>query len=204
VTSIDKYKARLVACGFTQIFGVDYYNTFSPVTKLASFCSILALAVQFDWDIKSFDFNGAYLNGKLDEDEEIYMQAPPGYEGQGEHSVKRLKKSLYGLKQAGQKWYDALSCALVDLGFCTSQADPGVFYMRYREHILILIVHVNDCIFTGSSPELLEQFKAQFHACYALTDLGPVSWLLGIKITRDHSTCSISLSQSSYIDNILA
>ena len=56
----------------------------------------------------------------------------------------------------------------------------------------------------GSSPELLEQFKAQFHACYTLTDLGPVSWLLGIKITWDCSTRSISLSQSSYIDNILA
>ena len=79
---------------------MDYYNTFSPVTKLASFCSILALAAWLDWDIKSFDFNGAYLNGELDEDEEIYMQAPPRYEDQGEHSVKRLKKSLYGLKQA--------------------------------------------------------------------------------------------------------
>src|SRR6267142_2109264 len=201
---IKQYKAQLVAHSFTQIFGVDYYNTFSPVAKLASFRSVLALAARFDWDIKSFDFNSAYLNGKLDEDKEIYMQALPGYEGQGEHSIKRLKKSLYGLKQAGRKWYDALSCALVDLGFCTSQADPGVFYTWYGEHILILIVHVDDCIFTGSSPELLEQFKAQFHARYALTDLGPVSWLLGIKITWDRSTHSISLSQSSYIDNILA
>src|SRR6266850_1307470 len=172
--------------------------------KLASFHSILALAAWFDWDIKSFDFNGAYLNGELDEDKEIYMQAPSEYEGQGEHSIKRLKKLLYGLKQARQKWYDALLRALVDLGFRTSQADPGVFYTWYREHILILIIHIDDCIFMGSSPELLEQFKAQFHACYTLTDLGPVSWLLGIKITWDCSTRSISLSQSSYIDNILA
>src|SRR6266850_2420191 len=147
--SVDKYKARLVARGFTQIFGVDYYNTFSPIAKLASFRSVLALAAWFDWDIKSFDFNGAYLNGELDEDEEIYMQAPSEYEGQGEHSIKRLKKLLYGLKQARQKWYDALSCALVDLGFHTSQADPGVFYMQYGEHILILIIHIDNCIFTG-------------------------------------------------------
>jgi len=87
-----------MACGFTQIFGVNYYNTFLPVAKLASFHSVLALAARFDWDIKSFDFNSAYLNSKLDEDEEIYMQAPPRYEGQGEHSIKRLKKSLYGVK----------------------------------------------------------------------------------------------------------
>ena len=202
--SVNKYKARLVARGFTQIFGVDYYNTFSPVAKLASFRSVLALAARFDWEIKSFDFNGAYLNGELDEDEEIYMQAPPGYEGQGEHQVKRLKKSLYGLKQAGRKWYDALSRALADLGFRTSQADPGVFYMRYKGHILILVVHVDDCIFTGSSSCLLEEYKAQFHARYTLTDLGPVNWLLGIKITQDRSTRSISLSQSTYIDSILA
>jgi len=118
-----------VARGFTQIFSVDYYNMFSPVVKLASFRTVLALAARFDWEIKLFDFNGAYLNGELDEDEEIYMQAPPGYENQGEHFVKRLKKSLYGLKQAGQKWYDALSRVLTNLGFHTSQVDPRLFYM---------------------------------------------------------------------------
>jgi hypothetical protein len=85
---------------FTQIFGINYYNTFSLVAKLASFQTVLALAVRFDWEIKSFDFDGAYLNSELDEDKEIYMQAPPRYESQGEHKVKRLRKSLYGFKQA--------------------------------------------------------------------------------------------------------
>jgi hypothetical protein len=118
-----------VAHGFTQIFGMDYYETFSPVAKLASFRTILALAACFDWDINSFDFNGAYLNGELDEDEEIYMQAPPGYEGQGEDIILRLQKLLYGLKQARCKWYDALLHALTDLGFHMNQADPGVFFV---------------------------------------------------------------------------
>jgi len=69
--SIDKYKARLVAQGFTQRHGVDYFMTFSPVAKLASFRTILAIAVCYNWDIESFDFNGAYLNGELDNNEEI-------------------------------------------------------------------------------------------------------------------------------------
>jgi hypothetical protein len=99
-SSVDKYKARLVACGFTQVYGEDYYNTFSPVAKLSSFRTILALAARFNWEIDSFNFNGAYLNSKLDADEEIYMQEPPGYEGQGVDSVKRLRKLLYRLKQA--------------------------------------------------------------------------------------------------------
>jgi hypothetical protein len=128
--SIEKYKARVVTHGFTQVFGQDYYDTFSLVAKLASFRAVLMLAAHNDWEIKTFDFNGAYLNSELKEDEEIYMQLPPGYEGQGEEDiVLQLRKSLYGLKQVGQKWYDALARALADLGFCTTQADPGVFYL---------------------------------------------------------------------------
>ena len=61
----------------------------------------MALTMQFDWDIKCFDFNAAYLNGKLEDSEEIYMEQPPGYEEGGRAFVKCLKKALYRLKQAG-------------------------------------------------------------------------------------------------------
>jgi len=121
--TIDKYKAQLVARGFTQQYGVDYYDTYSPVAKLVSFRIILALAARYDWDVESFDFNGAYLNGELEQDEEIYMQPLPGYEIAGEGRVLRLVKSLYGLKQAGRRWYETLVRALADLGFRVSQVD---------------------------------------------------------------------------------
>jgi len=201
--SIDKYKAQLVAWGFMQRHGVDYFMTFSPVAKLASFCTILAIAACYNWDIKSFNFNGAYLNGELDNNEEIYMQSPPGYQ-EDAGTIKRLRKSLYGLKQAGRKWYDTLSRALANLGFCVSEADPGVFVAHVGEDTLILAVHVDDCIFTGTSQKLITQYKEKINSCYALTDLGPVHWLLGIKVIRDRAACTISLSQVSYIDAILA
>ena len=200
--TIDKYKARLVARGFTQIYGVNYFDTYSPVAKLSSFRAILAIAARNDWEIESFDFDGAYLNSELNADEVIYMQTPPGV-SPGETSVKRLKKSLYGLKQAGRRWYDTLTRALAGLGFRTSQADPGVFYARVDNHILILPVHVDDCMLTGSSAKLIAEYKNKLNQCYALTDLGPVHWLLGIKITRNRSARTISLSQRSYIDSIL-
>ena len=98
--SIDKYKAHLVAQGFTQIYGTDYFETYSLVAKLTSFRTILALAAREGWDIDCFDFNGAYLNGELNEDEDIYMKNLPGYDDE-DNTVKHLKKSLYGLKQAG-------------------------------------------------------------------------------------------------------
>jgi Reverse transcriptase (RNA-dependent DNA polymerase) len=62
--TIDKYKACLVVCGFTQIYSVDYFDTFSPVAKLASIRTILVIAAHYDWDIDTFDFNSAYLNGE--------------------------------------------------------------------------------------------------------------------------------------------
>ena len=122
--SIDKYKAWLIAQSFTQVYWIDYFVTFSPVTKLSSFWLILAVTVLLDWDIESFDFNGTYPNGELQVNKEIYMFSLPGYNSNGS-MMKCLHKSLYGLKQAGQKWYNALWHTLANLGFSVSQADPG-------------------------------------------------------------------------------
>jgi hypothetical protein len=200
--TIDKYKARLVAQGFTQIHGTDYFETYSPVAKLASFRTILALAARQDWDIDTFDFNGAYLNGELSKDEDIYMKNPPGYDN-NDGTVKHLKKSLYGLKQAGRKWYDTLKRTLADLGFCVSNADPGVFHARVEDHPIIIAVHVDDCTITSSSAELLQDYKRKINARHSITDLGPIHWLLGIKVTRDRKARTISLSQESFIATII-
>ena len=201
--SIEKYKARLVARGFTQILGLDYTKTYAPVACMVSFRTILTLAAQQDWEVDAFNFNSAYLNGKLGENEEIYMEELPGYETPREDSVVCLQKAIYRLKQAGRKWYDALSRILTDIGFSVSGVDLGVFVAREGRHILILAAHVNDCVITGSSPELIKDFKIKLNDCYALTDLGPVQWLLGIKVTRNREACTISLSQEGYIALIL-
>ena len=124
---------------------------------MTSFRTILAIAARQDWDVESLDFNGAYSNGELDANEDIYMQAPPGYDNDP-RTVKRLRKSLYGLEQASRRWYDTLVRALKSLGFSTSVADPRVFIAHVGDEILILAVHVDDCILTGSSSELNADF----------------------------------------------
>jgi hypothetical protein len=200
--SVDKYKAHLVAQGFTQIYSTDYFETYSPVAKLASLWTILTLAVQEDWDINCFDFDGAYLNGKLGEDEDIYMKNPPGYNEDNE-TVKHIKKSFYRLKQAGQKWYNTLKHTLADLGFQVSNVDPGVFPTRNGDHLTIITVHVDDCTITSSSAELVQDYKWKINKCHSITDLGLIHWLLGIKVTQDRQAHTISLSQESYINTII-
>ena len=130
------------------------------------------------------------------------MKNPPGYD-EDDDTVKHLKKSLYGLKQAGRKWYDTLKRTLADLGFTVSDADPGVFHARIDDHPIIIAVHVDDCAITSSSGELMQDYKQKINARHSITDLGPIHWLLGIKVTRDREARTISLSQESYIDTII-
>jgi Reverse transcriptase (RNA-dependent DNA polymerase) len=179
--SIEKYKACLVVRGFMQICGMDYYDTYSPIVKLGSICTILVFVACYDWDAETFDFIGVYLNRELEADKDIYIQAPPGYKEQ-EGQVKHLKKSLYGLKQARCRWYDTLALALTKISFCVSKADPGIFYLHLEYDVLILAVHVDDCVLTGSLPMLITKYKQKINSQYSLTDLGPIHWLLGIKI----------------------
>ena len=107
---IDKYKARLVAKGYSQVYGVDYYDTYAPVAHLASLCTILAITTRNNWDIDIFNFQSAFLNGKLDADEVIYMQLPQGFKHDTKFkcAVVLLCVALYGSKQGALKWYKEL------------------------------------------------------------------------------------------------
>jgi len=131
------------------------------------------------------------------------MQELPGYETGKVDTVKQLLKVLYGLKQARCKWYDVLHMAITDLGFWVTGADPEVFIACIKKHMLVLAVHINNCVMTGSSPKLITVYKGKLHKRYALTDLGPVSWLLSIQVTHDHKTWAISLLQEAYIKTII-
>ena len=126
---IDKYKARVVAKGFTQIYGINYYETYAPVVKLASFCLVLAISARNRWVVDTFEFDAAYLNSELGEDEVIFMEQPVGFETKDWKAyVWRLLKTLYGLKQGAKNWHDTLYQALVELGFKRTEADHGVFH----------------------------------------------------------------------------
>ncbi|THH18467.1 hypothetical protein EUX98_g8949, partial [Antrodiella citrinella] len=200
---IDKYKARLVARGFTQVHGVDYFETFAPVAKLSSFRLLLAIAARNNWDIKSFDFSSAYLNSPLDED--VYMEQPRGFESADRQKyVLKLAKALYGLKQGGRKWYETLCATLADLGFRRAESDFGVFFKVCGDDLIVMAVHVDDCALTGSSTRLLDEHLERIKQRYRLTSNDALDWLLGIKVVRDRQASTLALSQHAYIDSIIS
>ncbi|TFY50793.1 hypothetical protein EVG20_g11324 [Dentipellis fragilis] len=203
--NVVRHKARLVAQGFSQVPGVDYFDTYAPVAKLPSMRTVLALATQQDLELHQIDIKGAYLNGELTADEVIYMKHPPGYTpADAEGRVLRLRKTLYGLKQSGRRWYQKLTWIFVDrLGLVRCQVDQAVFYRRDESSTLIVAVHVDDCTIAATSKELVESFKAKVREFVEVTDLGELHWLLGIEVKRDRDARTIHLSQHSYIDSII-
>ena len=110
--SIERYKARLVARGFSQQYGLDYEETFSPVAKITTIRVLLALAACKSWSLWQMDVKNAFLHGELDKD--IYIEQPRGFESKIHLDyVCKLKKALYGLKQAPRAWYGKIGEFLV-------------------------------------------------------------------------------------------
>ncbi|CAI7870297.1 unnamed protein product [Closterium sp. NIES-54] len=124
--SLSVFKARYVARGFSQGQGVDFYQTFSPTPKMTTLRVLLYVAAQRDYELHSFDFSTAFLQGSLHE--EIWLRPPPGFTGLFPAGTQwSLRRPVYGLRQAPREWHDTMRTTLAALGFAPSSADPSHF-----------------------------------------------------------------------------
>ena len=202
--SDGRYRARLVARGFTQIPGVDFDETFSPVARFESLRLLLALAALEDWHIHQMDVKSAFLNGVLEE--EIYMEQPTGFIVPGQETrVCRLKKALYGLKQASRAWNLQFHGVLTGLGFTRTFADAGVYVCQQHggDGPLVIILYVDDITMLGTSLEKISRTKNALSSRYEMTDLGEIEAYLGVRIVRDRKTRLLEIDQSGYITDVL-
>lgn len=154
--SLARYKARWVVRGFTQQFGVDYGDTFSPVIKLATIRVVLSNATCSSWPIHQLDVKNAFLHGNLTET--IYAQQPSGFiDPSKAHLVCRLNKSLYGLKQDPRTWFLRFTSYLRKLGFVASKADSSLFVHKSGPNIAYLLLYVDDIILTSNTTSFLQK-----------------------------------------------
>lgn len=192
-----KYKARLVAQGFTQKYGVDYDEVFAPVTRSSTFRTLLAVASFQGLLVRQYDVKSAFLNGTLNE--EIYMKSPPGKEKTTK--VLRLHKSLYGLKQAARVWNQTLHKAMTDEHFIQSKFDECLYIYKNKSDVCYAIVHVDDFIFSSNSISVIESKTNALNKSFELKCLGDVQNYLSIEVSKDKNGI-YSISQTSYIENV--
>lgn len=199
---IIKYKARLVARGFTQREGIDFnrYETFAPVAQLASVRTVLALAAEYDMDLHQIDFTTAFLHGRLTEP--ILMAPPPGMrlpEGQ----ALLLRAGLYGLRQSAYVWNQTLIAALTRLGLVQCKSDPCLFTQRSGTSVLHLAVWVDDCVIATNDASMREKLVRALKSEFRISECEELHWILGMRVTRDRSKRILRLDQSQYTRSIL-
>jgi hypothetical protein len=211
---VVRFKARLVARGFTQQHGVDYEQTYSPVLKYKTLRIILTLVVRYGWRLEIMDVQTAYLHAELKEI--VYMQQPEGFE---QHDTQRanggntirplvclLKKALYGLKQAGREWNIHLDEFVRSLGFKRCVSDTCLYVKTSRTgRPFLLSVYVDDIpsAYAIEDEKEWEEIKAAFFRRFKIAFQADADWVLNMRITRDNTGHRLVLDQQAYIEQIL-
>ncbi|XP_074266995.1 uncharacterized protein LOC141590293 [Silene latifolia] len=197
--TVERYKARLVAQGFTQVEGIDFHETYAPVVKMTSVRCLLAVAVIKGWFIEQLDVNNAFLYGDLEE--EVYMRVPQGFERKGENKVCKLMKSIYGLKQASRNWFAKLTVSMKKYGFVQSLANYSLFTLNRDGIFIAVLVYVDDMIVVSNDRKECAKFKYFLDEKFGIKDLGKLKYFLGIEV--EHGKEGLFLNQRKYAVSIV-
>lgn len=198
-----RYRARLVAKGFTQKFGIDFHETFSPVVRHSTLRMLIALSVNLELEITHLDVTTAFLNGKLHE--QVFMRQPEGFIVPGqENKVLKLHKAVYGLKQSSRVWYQRVEVVLSNLGYQKSKYEPCLFKKRNQKGgLTIIALYVDDFFIFSDDKEETKILKDKLSSEFRIKDLGQAKQCLGTRISIEKDSHIITLDQEQYINSLL-
>ncbi|MBW0532076.1 hypothetical protein O181_071791 [Austropuccinia psidii MF-1] len=182
-TSPMCYKARLVAWGFQQTKGVNFKDTFGALRLL------LSIAVKRRWEIKTFDVKVAFLHSMIDMP--VFIWPPQGMDVE-RGKVLKLKKALYGTKQAARCWWQHLSKILENIGFHPNKEDLSTYSYASDEGTALLWIHVDDGVLTSSSSSLLKMISNKLNLALNIKWDEKISGLVGLTIETKKAGLYIS------------
>ncbi|CAI7812869.1 unnamed protein product [Closterium sp. NIES-53] len=193
--------ARYMAKCFSQREGVDFFHTFAPIPKMTTLRVLFHVVAQRDYELHSLDFSTAFLQGSLYE--EFWLRRPSAFTDTFPPRTQwRLRRLVYGLRQAPREWHDTLRSTLSDLGFQPSSADSSLFVCCGSTPFFVL-VYVDDLVFATANRVALADVKLELQKRHTCTDLGELRHYLGLHITRDRAARTITLSQSHMVQQVL-
>jgi hypothetical protein len=196
--ALDRYKARLVARGFSQVYGQDYDQTFAPTVRMDTLRLFLAAVAAEDLECSQYDIKNAFTESHLKE--EIYLEPPKGITVKKGRVWKALR-SLYGLKQAARDWNRLIKKELLRWGFVQSLADPCMFV--HSENSIRLLVYVDDIVAAAKKQGELDWFYAKLSDRFSAKNLGEINKILGARITRDRKNRTLEIDQEQYLKSVL-
>lgn len=198
----DNYKLRCVIQGFKQLAGVNFdpSRVSSPVTDLMSIRVLTVIAVEHHLEIHHVDIKSAYLNSSLPRGTNIYVRPPPGVDIEP-GKCWRLKKAVYGLKQAAFEWFIHISKKFEEMDINSCDGYEGVFIKKIGLDVIYIALYVDDLFIVSSSNQVFNEFLRALEGEFKLNYLGPVSEYLGVEFTRTDN--GYKLSQRKFMNSIL-
>jgi len=222
--NIERRKARLVAQGFSQQPGIHFHETFAPVARISTIRLVASIAAEHGMTIRQFDVETAYLNGELEE--RVYMETPKSIDSilqdivdsESDTFIKTkatdmlnevrkgdkvclLKKSLYGLRQAGRSWHRKLSATLMELGASPSKSDPCLYLVGSGKNLMLITIYVDDLLIAARNERPIIEFGKKLAKRFTMKDLGKARYCLGIEIGQEDG--KVSMHQRGYTREIL-
>jgi hypothetical protein len=197
-----KYRARIVARGFSQVPGTDFDDTYAPTLQFKTLLCLLGMIAHLDMEAEATDVGSAYLESKIDK--VIFMVLPKDLWENGERRTVRLLKALYGLKQAGELWHKLMGTHLQLDGFTRTASDACLWTKTLPcGGKVYIMIYVDDIVIASGEQGAVDAVKAMLDKRFKMKHQGEIVRFLGMEISRDRENRLITVGQSVYARSVV-